>query len=76
MIIPIGENGKFRISEAVFRFGADVRTGDDVREAQLRLIRDGEAVVVHQQEPSQSSLLDNEQEKEPEAGHDGQEGEA
>lgn len=77
MIIPVGENGKFRISEAVFRFGADVRTGDDVREAQLRLIRDGEAVVVHQQEPSQSSLLDatGEQEKE-QAEHDGQEGEA
>lgn len=78
MIIPIGENGKFRISEAVFRFGADVRTGDDVREAQLRLIRDGEAVVVHQQEPSQSSLLDatGEQEKERETEHAGQEGEA
>lgn len=56
MIIPVGENGKFRISESVFRFGADVRVGDDVRDAQLRLIRDGEAVV-HQQEPSQSSLL-------------------
>ncbi|PSW33216.1 chromosome partition protein MukE [Photobacterium phosphoreum] len=58
MLIPIGENGKFRISESVFRFGADVRTGDDVREAQLRLIRDGEAVV-HQQASSQSSLLDD-----------------
>ncbi len=56
MIIPIGENGKFRISEAVFRFGADVRVGDDVRQAQLRLIRDGEAVV-HQQESSQGCLL-------------------
>ncbi|MEZ8103836.1 chromosome partition protein MukE [Vibrio cortegadensis] len=70
MIIAIGETGKFRISEAVFRFGADVRIGDDVREAQLRLIRDGEAVV-HTQEPSQGSLLnieesseqDNEQEQ-------------
>ena len=58
MLIPIGENGKFRISESVFRFGADVRTGDDVREAQLRLIRDGEAVV-HPQASSQSSLLDD-----------------
>ncbi len=58
MLIPIGENGKFRISESVFRFGADVRTGDDVREAQLRLIRDGEAVV-HQQASGQSSLLDD-----------------
>lgn len=43
MIINIGETGKFSISEAVFRFGADVRVGDDIREAQLRLIRDGEA---------------------------------
>lgn len=78
MIIPVGENGKFRISEAVFRFGADVRTGDDVREAQLRLIRDGEAVVVHQQEPSQSSLLEAEegQAEVLETEYAGQEGEA
>ncbi|CAH8195261.1 chromosome partition protein MukE [Vibrio aestuarianus] len=61
MIINLGDTNKFRISEAVFRFGADVRVGDDMREAQLRLIRDGEAVV-HTQEPNQRSLLDNEQE--------------
>lgn len=36
----------FRITEAVFRFGADVRSGDDPREAQLRMIRDGEAMAV------------------------------
>ncbi|NIY93342.1 chromosome partition protein MukE [Vibrio diazotrophicus] len=57
MIINIGETTKFSISEAVFRFGADVRVGDDMREAQLRLIRDGEAVV-HTQEPNQHSLLE------------------
>lgn len=57
MVITVGETDKFRISEAVFRFGADVRVGDDMREAQLRLIRDGEAVV-HTPEPSQGSLLD------------------
>ncbi len=56
MIIQVGEQGKFRISEAVFRFGADVRSNDDMKEAQLRLIRDGEAVVVHQEESSQSSF--------------------
>ena len=56
MIINIGETGKFSISESVFRFGADVRVGDDMRDAQLRLIRDGEAVV-HTKEPSQGSLL-------------------
>ena len=45
MIHTVGEqhSGKFTISEAVFRFGAEVRSGDDPREAQLRLIRDGEA---------------------------------
>lgn len=73
MIINIGETGKFRISEAVFRFGADVRVGDDVREAQLRLIRDGEAVV-HTKEPSQGSLLNDDEQQEQE--HDEIEGEA
>lgn len=45
MIHTVGEqhSAKFTISEAVFRFGAEVRSGDDPREAQLRLIRDGEA---------------------------------
>lgn len=57
MVINIGETGKFSISESVFRFGADVRVGDDMREAQLRLIRDGEAVV-HMQQPAQGDLLD------------------
>lgn len=37
------DNSRFVIAESVFRFGADVRSGDDPREAQLRLIRDGEA---------------------------------
>lgn len=59
MVIPIGENGKFRVSEAAFRFGADVRVGDDMREAQLRLIRDGEAVI-HSQEHNQHNLFDDE----------------
>ncbi|MCA3977674.1 chromosome partition protein MukE [Vibrio vulnificus] len=62
MIINVGDSGKFSISEAVFRFGADVRAGDDIREAQLRLIRDGEAVV-HTQEPTQASLLADEEEQ-------------
>lgn len=43
---------KFVISESVFRFGADVRVGDDIREAQLRLIREGEATVPNQQSSS------------------------
>ncbi|HDR1525629.1 TPA: chromosome partition protein MukE [Pasteurella multocida] len=47
MIHGVGEqnSGKFTIAEAVFRFGAEVRAGDDPREAQLRLIRDGEAAT-------------------------------
>ncbi|WP_303819863.1 chromosome partition protein MukE [Actinobacillus minor] len=45
MITRVGDQNskKFVISESVFRFGADVRAGNDPREAQLRLIRDGEA---------------------------------
>ncbi|WP_413734464.1 chromosome partition protein MukE [Sodalis sp. RH21] len=42
------DTAKFRITEAVFRFGADVRGGDDQREAQLRMIRDGEAMPIEQ----------------------------
>ncbi|WP_046396093.1 chromosome partition protein MukE [Photorhabdus luminescens] len=44
-ILP-NDNNKFTITEAVFRFGADVRSGDDPREVQLRMIRDGEAMPV------------------------------
>lgn len=57
MVIPIGDGGKFRVSEATFRFGADVRAGTDMRDAQLRLIRDGEAVV-HTEPHSQPSLFE------------------
>lgn len=47
MVFFIGsDSSKFRITESIFRFGADVRSGDDVREAQLRMIRDGEAMVI------------------------------
>lgn len=44
MIIPVGDqfSKKFTITEAVFRFGAEVRSGDDPLEAQARLIRAGE----------------------------------
>lgn len=47
IIVRVGDQNskKFVISESVFRFGADVRTGDDAREAQLRLIREGEATT-------------------------------
>jgi len=44
MLQTVGEqnSGKFIISEAVFRFGAEVRNGEDLQAAQLRLIREGE----------------------------------
>ncbi|MEH8138471.1 chromosome partition protein MukE [Gallibacterium anatis] len=44
MLQTVGEqnSGKFIISEAVFRFGAEVRSGEDFQAAQLRLIREGE----------------------------------
>ncbi|KLN97433.1 chromosome partition protein MukE [Moellerella wisconsensis] len=38
------DSSKFTIMESVFRFGADVRSGDNPLDAQLRLIRDGEAI--------------------------------
>ncbi len=68
MIINIGESDKFTISESVFRFGAEVRSNEDMREAQLRLIRDGEAVV-QTKESSQDSLLSSEEDQE-EPGHE------
>jgi chromosome partition protein MukE len=64
------DSSKFRITEAVFRFGADVRSGDDAREAQLRMIRDGEAMPVD----SALSLNDESEDGEPLAGQQGHEG--
>ncbi|MCD1126781.1 chromosome partition protein MukE [Jinshanibacter sp. LJY008] len=54
------DSTKFRITEAVFRFGADVRSSDDPREAQLRMIRDGEAMPLE----SSLSLSDDDQNNE------------
>lgn len=53
------DSSRFRINESIFRFGADVRSSDDAQEAQLRLIRDGEAIKI------ESSLsLDDENDNE------------
>lgn len=61
MVIFIGtDSTKFRITEAVFRFGADVRSSDDIREAQLRMIRDGEAILLE----NSLSLSDDQQNSE------------
>jgi len=59
------DNSKFRITEAVFRFGADVRSGDDAREAQLRMIRDGEAMPIE----NSLSLSDESDDSEQPAGN-------
>lgn len=47
MLTNVGDqnSGKFIISEAVFRFGAEVRAGDNYLEAQARLIKEGEAAT-------------------------------
>ena len=56
MLQTVGDqhSGKFIISEAVFRFGAEVRSGEDLQAAQLRLIREGEIAT------PESLQLDNE----------------
>lgn len=54
------DSSKFRINEAIFRFGADVRSSDEMQEAQLRLIRDGEAMTIE----SSLSLADGEENEE------------
>lgn len=45
MVSSVGSQDKFRITEAVFRFAADVRSDEDPRELQLRMIKEGEAVA-------------------------------
>ncbi|RXK34185.1 chromosome partitioning protein MukE [Arsenophonus endosymbiont of Bemisia tabaci Asia II 3] len=49
------DSHRFMITESVFRFGADVRSGDDLQQAQLRMIRDGEAMPLK----DNLSLTDN-----------------
>lgn len=58
MLHTVGEqhSGKFTISEAVFRFGAEVRSGDDPLEAQLRLIRYGEAANPQSLQADQNAI--------------------
>lgn len=66
MISTVGEqhSGKFVISESVFRFGAEVRMGDDPLEAQLRLIRDGEAATPQSLQEEKSAVQNNEDSEE------------
>ncbi len=60
------DRSKFRITESVFRFGADVRSGDDPREAQRRLIRDGEAMPIE----NHLQLNDETEESQPDSGEE------
>ncbi|HCQ2992217.1 TPA: chromosome partition protein MukE, partial [Escherichia coli] len=53
-------------TESVFRFGADVRAGDDPREAQRRLIRDGEAMPIE----NHLQLNDETEESQPDSGEE------
>ncbi len=62
MLTLIGGVDKFTLNEAVFRFGADVRTDEDPREVQMRLIRDGEAIVHDDDLPTDEKLQQNDDE--------------
>ena len=58
MVIALGSGEKFRVNEAIFRFGADVRSDEDPREVQLRMIREGEAILHDDELPTSEHLLD------------------
>ena len=64
MIQTVGEqnSGKFTISESVFRFGAEVRSGDDPLEVSSWLIRDGEAATPESLAWKQAQLMENDTE--------------
>ncbi|WP_293730760.1 chromosome partition protein MukE [uncultured Actinobacillus sp.] len=80
MLHTVGEqnSGKFTISESVFRFGAEVRGGEDLREAQLRLIRDGEAatpesLTAEKNALDEESAIENEEDFEDDNNQEGAE---
>ncbi len=58
MVVSVGSGDKFRVNEAVFRFGADVRSDEDPRAVQLRMIREGEAILHDDELPTSEHLLD------------------
>ena len=59
MVLPIGSGDKFRVNESVFRFGADVRSDEDPRAVQLRMIREGVAILHDDELPTSEHLLDD-----------------
>lgn len=58
MVTALGTGDRFRINESVFRFGADVRGDEDPRAVQLRMIREGEAILHDDELPTSEHLLD------------------
>lgn len=59
MVTAMGVGDKFRINESVFRFAADVRTDEDPRAVQLRMIREGEAILHDDELPTRESIWDS-----------------
>ena len=59
MITALGNGDKFRVNESVFRFAADVRSDEDPRAVQLRMIQEGEAIFHDDEMPSSDSLFDD-----------------
>ncbi len=63
MVTALGTGDRFRINESVFRFGADVRTDEDPRAVQLRMIREGEAILHDDELPTSEHLLDDQEDE-------------
>lgn len=59
MVTALGIGDKFRINESVFRFAADVRTDEDPRAVQLRMIREGEAILHDDELPTRETVWDS-----------------
>ena len=59
MVTALGTGDKFRVNEAVFRFAADVRTDEDPRAVQLRMIREGEAILHDDELPTHETVWDS-----------------
>ena len=59
MVTALGMGEKFRINESVFRFAADVRTDEDPRAVQLRMIREGEAILHDDELPTRETVWDS-----------------
>ncbi|MGL5226447.1 MAG: chromosome partition protein MukE, partial [Aeromonas sp.] len=58
MITVLGNSDKFRVNESVFRFAADVRSDEDPRAVQLRMIQEGEAILHDDETSSSEAVLD------------------